>query len=140
MTIRDESPVDLNISVSMVHEIILHARAYDVKVAPGSSSDGSNPIDDDEMRILESRRDDYTGPELRAVINGLNDSEAVDLIALAWVGRGDFDRASFEEARSLAVERHGDQNADYLMGMPLLGDYLEEGLSELGHPVTEERD
>lgn len=140
MTIRDESPVDLNISVSMVHEIILHARAYDVKVAPETSSDASHPIDDDEMRILESRRDDYTGPELRAVINGLNDGEAVDLIALAWVGRGDFDRASFEEARALAVERHGDQNADYLMGMPLLGDYLEEGLAELGHPVTEERD
>lgn len=140
MTIRDESPVDLNISVSMVHEIVLHARAYDVKVAPGASSDASNPIDDDEMRILESRRDDNTGPELRAVINGLNDSEAVDLIALAWVGRGDFDRASFEEARALAMDRHGDRNADYLMGMPLLGDYLEEGLAELGHPVTEERE
>ena len=61
----------------------------------------------------------------------------IDLIALAWVGRGDFDRSSWAEARALAQERHRSRSANYLMGMPGLGDYLEEGLSELGHSVED---
>jgi hypothetical protein len=59
--------------------------------------------------------------------------EVVDLIALAWLGRGDFDKTEWPEARALATERHRQRSANYLMGMPALGDYLEEGLSQLGH-------
>lgn len=57
----------------------------------------------------------------------------VDLIALAWVGRGDYDKEGWLEAKALARERHKRHSADYLMGMPTLGDYLEEGLDTLGY-------
>jgi hypothetical protein len=57
--------------------------------------------------------------------------KAIDLTALAWLGRGGFtDR---EEARAMAGERYRQHLGDYLIGMPALGDYLEEGLALTGY-------
>ena len=126
-------PLELNISSDKVCYIIVKAREFDVKVEPSESDPGSNPTDDDEREILEDYADDPTLAELRSAINDLNEDEIVDLIALAWVGRGDYDREGWLEAKALARERHKRRSADYLVGMPALGDYLEEGLTTLGH-------
>jgi hypothetical protein len=72
------------------------------------------------------------------MIDDLNEDERIDLIALVWVGRGDFDRAEWPEARGLARERQEKKASDYLLGMPTLSDYLEEGLATLGHAGVEE--
>jgi hypothetical protein len=69
----------------------------------------------------------------RSAINNLNDDEVVDVIAMAWLGRGDFDKAGWKEARVLANQRHRHQSAAYLAGMPGLGDYIEDGLCQLGY-------
>ncbi|MEI9985895.1 MAG: DUF3775 domain-containing protein [Aliidongia sp.] len=70
------------------------------------------------------------------MIDTLNEDEVIELIALAWIGRGDFERSDWEEAKALAEERHGRRSFSYLAGMPALGDYLEEGLAAIGHSVT----
>ena len=70
--------------------------------------------------------------ELSGAIDQLSDDEVIDLIGLTWVGRGDFDRTSWAEARALAADRHRRHSSRYLMGVPLLGEYLEGGLDELG--------
>ncbi len=127
------APVEINISTEKVCYIIIKAREFDVKVEPLEPDPGSNPSDDDEGSILEDYADDPTLLELKEAIADLNDDEVVDLIAIAWVGRGDFDRTDFESARGLASERHRPNSAPYLTGMPKLGDYLEDGLAELGH-------
>jgi hypothetical protein len=128
-----EEPVDLNVSPEKVCYIIVKAREFDAKVDPVEPDPGSNPADEGEREILEDYADDPTLAELRAAIEGLNDDEVVDVIALAWLGRGDFDRSEWADARRLASERHRRHSATYLTGMPALGDYLEEGLSQLGH-------
>jgi hypothetical protein len=125
--------VELNISLEKVCYIIVKAREFDAKVDPVEQDPGSNPADGGEREILADYADDPTAAELRTAINGLNDDEVVDLIALAWVGRGDFDKTGWEDARALATERHRHRSAAYLMGMPALGDYLEDGLDQLGH-------
>jgi hypothetical protein len=137
MTANDERPIELNINPLTVEFIIIKAREFDVKVDPDDPDSGSNPADDSEVDVLEDNAGDATLEELRAAIDGLNEDEIVDLIALAWVGRGDFDKGQWAEARSLANERHRRHSAGYLVGMPLLGDYLEEGLAQLGHSTTE---
>ena len=104
-----------------------------MKVDPVNPDPGSNPADDGETEILEDQAGDPTAAELRAAIDGLNDDEIIDLLARAWVGRGDFTIDAWPEACRLAGERHRRHSARYLMGMPMLGDYLEEGLSVLGH-------
>lgn len=131
--IEDPSPPELNISREKVGYIITKAREFDVKVEPVEPDPGSNPADDDDSEILEDYADDPTFAELRIAIDGLNDDEIVDLIALAWCGRGDFAKEEWQEARSLARQRHRHRSSAYLVGMPALGDYLEEGLSTLGY-------
>ncbi len=98
---------------------------------------GSNPSDDLEADILEDFADDATLEELTAAIDALNEDEVIDLIALAWVGRGDFQKGDWREARALADERHRPHSATYLLGMPALGDYLEEGLAALGYSTMD---
>src|SRR5262249_31221737 len=112
--------------------IIIKAREFDVKVDPVDPDPGSNPADDGESEVLEDN-DDATQLELREAIDDLNEDEVVDLIALAWIGRGDFDRGDLEEARTLARERHRRRSSSYLIGLPTLGDLLEEGLGAVGH-------
>lgn len=126
-------PLELSISTDKVCYIITKAREFDVKVAPLETDPGSNPSDDNESVVLGDYKDDPTLAELRAAIDDLNDDETVDLIALAWVGRGDYGREGWPEARSLAQERHKRHSANYLLGIPNLGDCLEEGLATIGH-------
>jgi hypothetical protein len=139
MTIRANDPVEINISIEKLYFIIVNARGFDAKVPPVEPDPGSNPTEDENREIIEDYPDDASAEVLRASIDQLTDEEVIDLIALAWVGRGDFDRTTFGEARELATERHKAQSGRYLMGIPLLGDYLEEGLSELGHSIADYR-
>lgn len=129
----DQNPLQLNINPEKVCYIILRAREFDAKVEPLASDPGSNPADDGGQEILEDYVDDATETELTAAIDSLNDDEVVDLIALAWVGRGDFGKDDWPEARALARERHRRHSSRYLTGIPQLGDYLEEGLGTLGY-------
>jgi len=129
----DKKPVELAISTEKVCFIIIKAREFDVKVEPVEDNPGSNPTDDADSSVLEDYEDDPTLAELKEAIDDLNEDEVVDLIALAWVGRGDFARAEWATARRLARERHRPKSSSYLIGMPALGDYLEEGLDALGH-------
>ena len=131
------APVEINISSEKACYIIVKAREFDAKVEPVEPDPGSNSSDDGERAILEDYADDPTFQELHDAIADLNDDEIVDLIAIAWVGRGDYDRTDFESARTLAMERHRPDSAPYLTGMPSLGDYLEDGLAELGHSCEE---
>lgn len=134
---ESDEPVEININPEKVCYIVVKAREYDAKVDPVEPEPGSNPADNEEREVLEDYADDPTGEELRSAINTLDDDEVIDLIALTWVGRGDFSRAEWPNARALARERHRGQSADYLIGIPTLGDYLEEGLAELGYSCTD---
>lgn len=82
--------------------------------------------------LAEEEEQDLTAEELRELINDLNVDEAAELIALAWIGRGDFDAGEWEEAVAEARQRGRRKTAAYLMSLPLLGDYLEGGLEAIG--------
>jgi hypothetical protein len=70
----------------------------------------------------------------------LNEDEQASLVALAWIGRGSFGPEELEEALSTARTEHTNRTEDYLLGMPLLPDYLEEGLDRLGYSVEDAED
>jgi hypothetical protein len=136
-TIDEQEPVEMNVNPEKVCFIIVKAREFDAKVDPQGPEPDSNPADDDEREILEDYADDPTLEELRTAIETLDDDELIDVIALTWVGRGDFARNEWESARALAAERHRQHSAAYLTGIPTLGDFLEEGLAELGYSCTD---
>ena len=133
-----DRPAELNIGSDKVFYIVTKAREYDAKVPPVEPDPGSNPADGGEREILEDYTDDPTAAELCEAIDDLNEDEVVDLIAMAWLGRGDFGKSDWSAARRLARERHRRKSAAYLMGIPALGDLIEEGFTRLGHSFEQE--
>ncbi len=127
--------VELVNNIDNLEFIISKAREYDVQVPAVDEDSGSNPGDDGDVDILDASTDNPTRKELFAAINSLNEDERVELLALMWVGRGDFSPEEWEEALSIAGERHNGREAKYLIGTPLVGDYIEEGLVALGFDV-----
>ena len=113
--------------------IIAKAREFDaeVPVEPDAAT-GSDGPDDDEREILLDTPDNPTEQELRDAIDGLGPLERHELLALMWLGRGDYDADSWPDALREAAESTIANVTDYLVGTPLLGDYLEEGASALG--------
>jgi len=134
----DDLPVELNISIEKIRDIVLLAREFDLVEFPDEPDPGSDADAVVDPETILDDGEDPTEAELREMIDDLNEDERIDLIALVWVGRGDFDRAEWQEARGLARERQEKKASDYLLGMPTLSDYLEEGLATLGHAGVEE--
>lgn len=128
----------LRISSEKVCYIVVKAREFDVKVAPEWLDDASNPTDDGMTRILEDYKDDPTLAELRSYLEALDDDELEDLVALTWIGRGDYTLDEWEDLVSEVRDLRASQDTiRYLIGIPLLGDYLEDGLNEFGLSCTE---
>ena len=132
MAEKDERQPELTISPEKVAFIIIKAREFDAKVEPDDEDSGSNPADDSEADILEDLSDDATFEELNAAIDALNEDEVIDLIALAWIGRGDFEAEDWKSAVAAANERREGPTWKYLLGMALLPDYLQDALSAFG--------
>jgi len=70
--------------------------------------------------------------ELESFLEDLDIDEQYALVALAWIGRGDFEAEQWREAITLAAERRDRTTSNYLLGMSPLPDYLEEALSAYG--------
>jgi hypothetical protein len=138
MAVAEEPTIELDVSPQKVCYIIVKAREFDARDEPAEPDPGSNPVDTGEREVLEDYRGDPAFAELRAAIDNLNDDEVIDVIALAWLGRGDFGRSEWEDARALALQRYRHHSAAYLTGIPMLGDFLEEGLSALGYSCDDE--
>ena len=132
-----ELPADsdnvLTISPEKVFFAIVRAREFDAKDEVSEPDSGSNPSDDMDVAVLEDHDDDPVVEELTAFINSLSEDEQVDLVALAWLGRDDYSANDWAEVRAEAARAHNERTAAYLLGIPQLGDFLEEGLSTLGY-------
>ncbi|WP_422002748.1 DUF3775 domain-containing protein [Reyranella sp.] len=123
---------NLSISTEQVCHIIVKAREFDVQDVETDPDAASNGSDDGMVSVLEAHAADPTYQELVAFIGSLDVDEQVDLVALAWLGRGDGDIGEWSELRGEAQRLHNDRTAAYLLTKPLLPDHLEEGLSLFG--------
>ena len=128
MVIAPQSP-SLDIAEDKLAFIIEKAREFDVKESDSDPDSGSNPNDDGNADVLESKPGDATREELSGAISELNEDERSQLIALAWLGRGTYGVEEWDEAVATARSEHGRRAAHYLIGLPLLSDYLEDGLA-----------
>jgi hypothetical protein len=127
----------LAISPEKVFFIIVKAREFDAKEEVSDPDSGSNPTDDRGVDVLEDSADDSVEQELRLFINALTEDEQIDLVSLTWLGRDDYTAEDWPSVRAEANRAHNDKTANYLLGIPLLGDFLEEGLSMLRYSCEE---
>ena len=127
----------LTIPLEKLAYIVTKAREFDAEVPPVDEDSGSNPSDDADRDVLEATADNPTRQELVDAIYGLGDPERIELLALTWLGRGDYSKEEWREALEEAGRIHDEKETDYLIGTPLLADYLEEGLSQLGYSLED---
>jgi hypothetical protein len=127
----------LTISPEKAFFIVAKARQYDAKDGLTDPGSGSNASDDGMRSILEDSPDDPVRAELVSFIHDLNEDEQIDLVALAWLGRGDGEIENWDELRAEAARAHNKRTATYLLGMPMLADHLEEALSKFGRSMEE---
>ena len=127
---------ELRINPDAVCYVVVKARELDVKVDPEELDEGSNASDDQMAQILEDYADDPTFEELKSFLEGLNDEELEDLLALSWLGRGDGTIDDWDDILAEVQDVREQHTVDYLLGTPLLADYLEAGLAEFGHSCT----
>jgi hypothetical protein len=132
-----EDAATLAISPEKVCFIIIKAREFDAKDEVTEPDVGSNPSDDRDAAVLEDHPDDPVVEELTSLINSLSEDEQIDLVALTWLGRDDYSAGDWPTVRAEAARAHNERTAEYLLGTPLLADFLEEGLSLLGRSCEE---
>lgn len=120
--------MELSLPLETVCRIVLRAREFDALVPSSDPDEGSNPTDDGSVDELQDDGDNPVEAELRAAIDDLNDDERVELMALALVGRGTFDASEWADAIEAASD-DGRSAADFLLSLPMLGAYLENGLA-----------
>jgi len=80
---------------------------------------------------------DETYQELVAVVEDLEPDQQICLVALMWLGRGDFDIEQWPEALERAREEYNARTASYLATTPLLPDYLTEALALHGYDESD---
>jgi hypothetical protein len=127
----------LSISSEKVCFLIVKAREFDVQDVDTEQQEGSNPSDDRMIDVLEESKDNPVAQELRVFIAELGEEEKADLIGLVRLGRGDGTMEDWQAMRDEGLREHRGRIAAYLMGDPLLSDYLEEGLSQFGFSCAE---
>jgi hypothetical protein len=128
----------LDISAEKVAFVIIKAREFDAKVAPFDEGD-QETADEQDMQdgVLENRKDDPDLKEAVGFIRALNEDEKANLVAIAWIGRETYGADEWDTALSVARQERETPTELYLLGMPMLAEYLEEGMSALGYDIAQ---
>jgi len=130
-------PHMLNIPLEHLAYIIEKAREFDAETAPVDADPTANPDDEDSRAILEDTVDNPSRSELVAALEALDDDQQTEMLALMWLGRGDFVAAEWRDALAQARDIRNEREIDYLVGTPLLADYLEEAVAALGFSLED---
>jgi hypothetical protein len=133
----DELP-PLSISTEKVCFVVAMAREFEVEEDEDEDEPGADPTDEHVVKALaEEEAPDPVEEEFITFVDDMSEDEQIDLVALAWLGRSDGSIEDWDDIRRQAAEAHNQRTAAYLLGLPLLPDYLEEGLAAFGRSCGE---
>ena len=130
---------ELVISTDKVGFLIEKTREFDVKEGASDPDSGSNGADDNMVDVLVDNGDDPVVGEITGFINAMDEDEQIDLVALMRLGRGDGTIEEWDDLRREAADGRNGRTASYLLGEPLVSDYLAEGLDAFGLTWADER-
>lgn len=123
----------LDVNPDIVCGIIVKAREFHAKEEVALRDEPTDGAGDWAREMLADHADDMTLQEVRELIDGLEPDQQMNLVALMWLGRGDYDADEWEDAVEQARELWTPETAEYLMARPLVADHLQEGLVSLGY-------
>ena len=127
---------ELRISVEKVCALIEVARELAGKV-PSTAGDRTTTGDDSKLATIDEPEgigedQDARRRETIEFIAGLNVDEQTDLLALIWLGRGDYGIEEWDDALTEAEARIAARDPDYMIGDAALPEYLGDGLEAFG--------
>lgn len=118
----------LNVNPDTVCRLIQLAQEFHAKEAVVIPEQPDSPADDWGRQALADHAGDPTLLEFASIIQDLEPDQQQEIVALYWVGRGDFDREDWEAALAEAEASWNKNTAHYLIAHPLLAEHLTEGL------------
>jgi hypothetical protein len=127
--------MDLLTPLETICRLILRAKELEAQVPaqdPDEDPDNVDDFDDEggeALSVLEDELNDSVEEEVQAVLDELAEDQLIELVALAWVGRGTYDSSEWDEAFAEAGDLGPEERIDELLEMPLLGGHLEAGLA-----------
>ena|SRR5579862_1213973 len=128
----------LNINPEIVCFIISKAKEFHAKEEVTFSEEiPESEYEYDWSQILADHQDDMTYMEIKKVIEDLEPDQQVDLLALMYLGRGDFDDNEWSAAHKEAKNNLAPNLTDYLLAKPFIADFLAKGLEALGYSLDE---
>ena len=125
-----------NLTISPEKVFFIVRKSRQSESAAGGPETGLDS--DDDIDADRGKRTDRS--ELFGFIRDLNLDEQIDLVTLTWLGRGDGDLDSWRDLHAEARRAHNNRTASYLIGTPMLADYLEEAMSQFGKSFEEFED
>ena len=129
--------MDIAIAPNKVFFVIVKSREFDAQVDRGEPEAEATAVEDEVDELVQDYGEDPTYDEVTEFIGALNEEEQINLVALTWLGRGDFTVEEWDQALQEARDARSDHTATYLLGIPLLSDYLEEGLTQHGYNLED---
>jgi hypothetical protein len=127
----------LHIPLDSICYIIAKAREFQAKEEVVIPETPASPSEDWAMQVLADHSGDYSLTEMFGAIGEMNQRQRAELIALMWVGRGDYEIEDWESAVDDAIGDHSVRAAAYLLAHPMVSDHLEEGLIAHGYSCEE---
>lgn len=119
----------LDVNPETICFLISKARVFHAKEEVVIPEIPDSPADDWGRQVLADHSGDLTFQEFKATFKDLEPDQQFNVVALFWVGRGDFDVTDWKEAMIEAAVHWTPETAEYLIAHPLLADYLLEGLA-----------
>ncbi|SEP86990.1 Protein of unknown function [Ectothiorhodospira magna] len=128
----------LQLNPRFVCGIVSHAREFHAQEDVMLPEEPDNQNDDWIDEALAEHADNPVYLELKNTIDELEPELQANLVALMWMGRGDYTEDEWELALQEARDNWTPRTADYLLATPMGADYLAEGLAMLGHSCEDE--
>jgi hypothetical protein len=123
----------LNVNPDTVCRLIDLAREFHAQEEVSFPEEPGNASGDWAVQMLASHVDDSTCQEFNSIIDDLEPDQQQEVVALLWLGRGDFEAGEWVVAVDEARDMWSPRTAEYLIAHPLLPNYLQEGLDILGY-------
>ncbi|MBK1621177.1 DUF3775 domain-containing protein [Lamprobacter modestohalophilus] len=124
----EEAKVRLHIPLDTLCSLIELAREFQAKESVVIPEVPSSPSDDWAMQVLADHGDDYNVAEFSNIVTEMSERQRSELVALMWVGRGDYSIEEWEQAVDDALGDFSIRAAAYVLAHPMVSDHLEEGM------------
>jgi hypothetical protein len=123
----------LHIALDSICALIEMAREFQSKEQVVLPDDPSSPTEEWALQVLADHSEDYSVQAMTEAIGEMSQRQRAELVALMWLGRGDYEVEEWDSAVNDALGDYSMKAASYLLAHPMVSDNLEEGLLALGY-------